>query len=147
MSEWTRRDMMRASALGVGALVAPSFAARASTRGDDLIRVGVIGCGGRGTGAAWNALEADPSVRIVAMADLFSDRLESSHTNLKNEWSERVGVAPEHRFAGFDGYERLLKIKEIDYVVLATPPHFRPIHFHAAVAAGKHVFMETMSSR
>lgn len=142
MSEWTRREMMQTTALGLGALVAPSFASRLAGSGDDTIRVGVIGCGGRGTGAAWNALEAEPSVRIVAMADLFEDRLESSHTNLVNEWAGRVAVAPEHRFTGFDAYERLLAIKEVDYVVLATPPHFRPIHFQAAVGAGKHVFME-----
>lgn len=142
MNDWTRRDMMKASAMSVGAVVAPAFASRLSTQGKDTIRVGVIGCGGRGTGAAWNSLEADPGVRIVAMADLFSDRLKSSHTNLSNEWGERVSVAEEHRFAGFDAYERLLNLNDIDYVVLATPPHFRPIHFDAAVEAGKHVFME-----
>lgn len=142
MSDWTRRDMLKASAASVGAVVAPSFASRLSTAGRDTIRVGVIGCGGRGTGAAWNALEADKSVRITAMADLFPDRLEASHTNLANEWADRVMVSPDHRFTGFDAYQRLLERSEVDYVVLATPPHFRPIHFQAAVNAGKHVFME-----
>lgn len=142
MSDWTRRDVLKVSAASVGAVVAPSFASRLSTAGRDTIRVGVIGCGGRGTGAAWNALEADESVRITAMADLFPDRLESSHTNLANEWADRVMVSPDHRFTGFDAYQRLLEHSEVDYVVLATPPHFRPIHFQAAVNAGKHVFME-----
>ena len=134
--------MIQAAALGVGALVAPSFGARLSNGGRERIRVGVIGCGGRGTGAAWNALEADGAVEITAMADLFPDRLETSHANLVGEWADRVRVSPEARFTGFEAYRSLLRRDDVDVVILATPPHFRPIHFEAAVEAGKHVFME-----
>ncbi|MEQ8850179.1 MAG: Gfo/Idh/MocA family oxidoreductase [Phycisphaerales bacterium] len=145
MTDMTRRDAIKAGlAVSAGALVTPAFASRLSGSNDDRIRVGVIGCGGRGTGAAWNALEADPSVTIYALADLFEDRLEGSFGSLSGEedWEGRVDVPQERRFFGFDAYEKLLALDEIDYVCLATPPHFRPIHLQAAVAAGKHVFME-----
>ena len=145
---WTRREAMKAGVLvagtAAGAMTLPAFAARAVRTGDDTIRVGVIGCGGRGTGAAVNALEAHPSTRIVALADLFEDRLNSSHAHLAGDpdWTGRVDVSPERRFAGFDAYQRLLALEDVQYVCLATPPHFRPIHFEAAVRAGKHVFLE-----
>ncbi|MEM1183385.1 MAG: Gfo/Idh/MocA family oxidoreductase [Planctomycetota bacterium] len=145
MSELTRRDALRAGlAVTAGTLVTPAFASTLARSGSDTIRVGVIACGGRGTGAAWNALDADPSTRIVAMADLFEDRINSSLKNLTGEdgWPERVNVPPERRFVGFDAYKQLLELDDVDYVCLATPPHFRPIHFEAAVRAGKHVFME-----
>lgn len=145
MQDWTRRDFVKSSAiLGASALVPTAFASGLKRRVDDTIRVGVIGCGGRGTGAAFNALEAHPNVHIVAMADLFEDRLNSSHGYLADneEYGSRVSVAPAHRFVGFDAYNKLLSIDNIDYVILATPPGFRPIHFDAAVNAGKHVFME-----
>jgi predicted dehydrogenase len=146
---WTRRDVIKAgTALGAASLVSPAFAARAARDGHETIRVGVIGCGGRGTGAAVNSLAADPATKIVAMADLFADRLEGSHTRLMQQSAEhehyagRVDVSPEMRFVGFDAYERLLDIAKVDVAILATPPHFRPVHFHAAVTAGAHVFME-----
>ena len=145
MNDWTRRDFVRAStALGAAALVPSAFAAGLRTRVDDTIRVGVIGCGGRGTGAAVNALAAHPMVNIVALADLFQDRLDGSYGWLagNEDYSDRVKVDPAHKFVGFDAYQRLLAIKDIDYVILATPPGFRPMHFDAAVNAGKHVFME-----
>ncbi|GJM17815.1 MAG: dehydrogenase [Phycisphaeraceae bacterium] len=145
MTDMTRRDVIRTGlALTAGAIVTPAFASRLSGSNDDRIRVGVIGCGGRGTGAAVNALEAHPSTTIVAMADLFQDRLDSSHRHLadEEEFRGRVDVPADRRFVGFDAYERLLALADVQYVVLATPPHFRPIHFDAAVRAGKHVFME-----
>jgi predicted dehydrogenase len=142
-SEMTRRDVVKAGLVaGAGALVAPAFGARLSRNGAERIRVGVIGCGGRGTGAAWNALEADESVEVVALADLFEDRLMRSHGQLREEWGARADVGEGKRFSGFDAYEKLLALPEVDMVCLATPPHFRPIHFEAAVRAGKHVFME-----
>jgi len=144
-NEWNRRDFVKtAAAIGAGALVPSAFAARTSRAVDDRIRVGVIGCGGRGTGAAANAIKAHPGVRIVAMADLFEDRLKSSHGWISNdeEYMGQVDVDPAHMYVGFDAYKRLLAVKDIDYVILATPPGFRPIHFDAAVSAGKHVFME-----
>lgn len=142
MRDWTRREVIGTSAgLGVAALASPAAALR---RASETIGVGVIGCGGRGTGAAVNAMQADPAVRIVAMGDLFSDRLESSHGYLKGleDFADRVEVAPEHRFSGFDNHHKVLAVPGVDMVVLATPPHFRPIHFEAAIDAGKHVFFE-----
>lgn len=145
MQDWTRRDFVKTSAiLGASALVPSAFAAGLTRRIDDTIRVGVIGCGGRGTGAAFNALEAHPKVQIVAMADLFEDRLKGSYGYLvdNEDIGPRVNVDPAHQFVGFDAYKQLLAIDNIDYVILATPPGFRPMHFDAAVSAGKHVFME-----
>ncbi|MFT5422336.1 MAG: putative dehydrogenase [Phycisphaerales bacterium] len=149
-----RRDFVKASAaLGataaMGGLIAPAFASRLSGSTANTIRVGVIGCGGRGTGAAVNSLEAHPAVKIVAMADLFPDRLSGSLSHLVNHdlattdsGESRVTVSPETSFTGFDAYHKLLAMQELDYVILATPPHFRPIHFQAAIKAGKNVFME-----
>ncbi|MCA9279050.1 MAG: Gfo/Idh/MocA family oxidoreductase [Phycisphaeraceae bacterium] len=141
----TRRDLVKTgAALGAGILVSPSFAARTVRSSSEQIRVGVIGCGGRGTGAAINALAAHPATCIVALADLFEDRLNGSlsHLRSREDAESRVKIDPAHTFAGFDAYKKLLAIKEIDYVILATPPHFRPIHFDAAINAGKNVFME-----
>lgn len=146
MSEqWTRRDVMKTgAALGAAAMVSPAFAARAAREGSDVIRIGVIGCGGRGTGAAANALEADAGTRVVAMADLFGDRLSGSLDRLAGleQFKGRVDVPEERRFVGFNAYKQLLALGDVDMVILATPPHFRPIHFDAAANAGKHVFME-----
>lgn len=145
MNNWNRRDFVKASAaLGAASLVPSALASGYRTKLDDTIRVGVIGCGGRGTGAAVNALAAHPKVNIVAMADLFEDRLSSSYGWLidNDDFGDRVKIDPAHKFVGFDAYKQLLALKDIDYVILATPPHFRPIHFDAAVNAGKHVFME-----
>ncbi len=144
----SRRDAMKTAAvLGASALVAPAFGAGLSRRGSDLIRIGVIGCGGRGTGAAINALEADPGTRVVALADLVADRLTASLNNLRSQaeqrgWTDRIDVADDHRFTGFDAYTGLLALPSVDAVILATPPGFRPAHFESAVGAGKHVFME-----
>jgi len=144
MSDWTRRDFMKTAAgTGIAATVLPSFAAGLSNGGSDVIRVGVIGCGGRGTGAAYNTLEAHAGTRIVAMADLFPDRLNGSLSYLNDveDFAGRIDVG-ERKFTGFDAYNQLLAQPDIDMVILATPPGFRPIHFQAAVNAGKHVFME-----
>ena len=142
---FTRRDFVKTAA-AMGAVSAmPAFAIGRPGRGADL-RVGVIGCGGRGTGAAINAMEADPGVRIVAMADLFPDRLRGSLNGLNNHqdgaFADRVEVPESRQYAGFDAYKELLDDPKVDYVILATPPGFRPMHFEAAVNAGHHVFME-----
>jgi len=111
--------------------------------GSDLLRVGLVGCGDRGTGAASQALAADSHVRLVAMADAFEDRLQQSLAHLKQD--EKVGskveVDPDRRFVGFDACQKLLQ-SGVDVVLLCTPPHFRPQHLEAAVGAGKHVFAE-----
>lgn len=107
----------------------------------DTIKVGLIGCGGRGTGAANQAMKADPNVKLVAMADAFEDRLQSSMENLKKGHGDKVAVDPEHQFIGFDAYQKVID-SDVDVVLLATPPGFRPQHLSAAVAAKKHVFAE-----
>jgi predicted dehydrogenase len=107
-------------------------------------RVGVIGCGGRGTGAAVDFLRAAPEAKIVSMGDVFPDRLAGSRGALKGEEasiSSRVVAGDEACFTGFDAYKKVLA-QDVDVVILATPPHFRPIHLAAAIEAGKHCFIE-----
>jgi predicted dehydrogenase len=140
MTPISRREaILTTSALAASALAFPAFAAKGETR----IKVGVIGCGGRGTGAAVNCLEASPDTEIIALADMFPDRLQTCLKELgkQEKFSSRAAIAPDHCFTGFDAYQKLLKT-DVDLVILATPPGFRPIHFAAAVDAGKQVFME-----
>lgn len=109
--------------------------------GGDTIKVGLVGCGGRGTGAADQALSADPGTTLIAMGDAFADQIEGSLSTLKAAGvADRVQVPAEHRFAGFDAYKHVIDL--VDVVLLATPPGFRPIHFAYAVEKGKHAFIE-----
>ncbi len=135
----------------VGGSVAGHFPMNASAfyGMDDTIRVGLIGCGGRGTGAALQALKAAANTKLVAMADAFSDRIEESHKNMMEpeeadeetmDAIRRIDVPAEMRFDGFDGYKEVIAASDV--IILTTPPGFRPLHFEAAVEAGKHVFME-----
>jgi myo-inositol 2-dehydrogenase / D-chiro-inositol 1-dehydrogenase len=116
-----------------------SLAGNAAGQAD--LRIGLIGCGGRGTGAASQALSTVGGVRLVAMGDAFSDRLESSLVSLQQYHPDTVDVPPERRFCGFDAYQQVIAC-DVDVLVIATPPGFRPLHFEAGVAAGKHIFME-----
>lgn len=104
-----------------------------------VLKAGLIGCGGRGTGAALNFLNAGPNLEIVALGDVFQDRLEKCRAELKTQ--KNVEIPDEKCFLGFDNYEKVLD-SGIDIVLLCTPPHFRPQHVEAAVKAGKHIFME-----
>jgi len=108
-----------------------------------VLKVGLVGCGGRGTGAASQALRADPQTELVAVGDMFGDRAESSIAQLKrdSEIAGRVKVTPETTFTGFDAYKKVLAAG-VDVVLLASPPGFRPMHIAAAVEAGKHIFAE-----
>ena len=141
-----RRDFVRTSTATIGglSLVGQPRIARAQPSGRDPIRVGLIGCGGRGTGAVAQALSTDQDVQLVAMGDAFADRVENSYRELTTyedaDLTPRINVPTEHRYSGFDAYEKV--IPHADVIILATPPGFRPIHFEAAVNAGKHVFME-----
>lgn len=108
---------------------------------NDTLKVGVIGCGGRGTGAANQALKADNNVILTAMGDAFEDRISKSLANLQKERGNQVQVDASHQFVGFDAYKKVLA-SDIDVVLLTTPPAFRPAMLEAAVAAGKHVFCE-----
>ncbi|MCW5777751.1 MAG: Gfo/Idh/MocA family oxidoreductase, partial [Phycisphaeraceae bacterium] len=143
MNAYTRREFVKTSAaVTAAAAMAPLAAGRGFfAGGSDTIRVGVIGCGGRGTGAAFNAIEAAPNTTIVALADVMPDRVESCRGEL-TKLGDRVQVSDDRCFTGFDAYERLIRDGGVDCVILATPPHFRPAHLAAAVVAGKHVFME-----
>lgn len=139
-----RRDFVRSvgmvAAMPAIVSAAPSILG-AMPRREEEITVGLIGCGGRGTGAAVNALEAGPNVKIHAMGDLFVDRLKGSRDNLQKRDGDRVDVPESRQFVGFDAFQGVIGT-DCDMVILATPPGFRPQHFEAAVAGGKHVFME-----
>jgi len=144
----SRRDFLRTSTVataGLGALSTLVLSPRAFAGNDETIRVGLVGCGGRGTGAATQALSTEGPVKLVAMGDAFADELEQSlkgiNGALGTRAAERVAVAPENRFVGLDAYQKVIA-SDVDLVILATPPGFRPVHFEAAVNAGKHVFME-----
>jgi predicted dehydrogenase len=110
--------------------------------GGDMLRVGLIGCGGRGTGAAAQALKADKNVKLVAMADAFADKIDSSFDTLSKqpELKGKLDVPKEQRFTGFDAYRQVTDI--VDVVLLTTPPHFRPMHLAHAIERGRHVFAE-----
>ncbi len=108
---------------------------------DRILKVGLIGCGGRGTGAAVQALNADSNVRLTAMGDIFEDHLNKSYAAIKEEVPGKVDVADDHKFIGFDAYQKVID-SGVDVVLLTTPPVFRPSLFEAAIAAGKHVFCE-----
>ena len=135
----SRRNFIKKSAaVSIAALAAGR--SRIFAAGSDKIRVGLVGCGGRGTGAAMNCAEASNSVELVALADLFEDQLTKSRNKL-TKLGDKMKVTDEMCFVGFDAYKKLLAT-DIDLVLFATPPHFRPIHLKAAIEAGKHVFME-----
>jgi len=146
----TRRDFMKSgSAAVVGTVVASQMpmSANAYYSSDDEIKIGLIGCGGRGTGAASQALSTKENIKLVAMADVFRDRLDKAYDSLTNpdaDFAEalagRIDVPEEHKFVGWNAYKQVIDL--CDVVLIATPPGFRPIHFEAAVAADKHIFME-----
>ncbi len=137
----SRRDFVKeTAAAGVAASVGLSLAHTAHAAGSDVIRIGVIGCGGRGTGAAGDAMTADPAVRLVAMCDLFKDRVESSRSLLKAEKPAQVQVDDDHCFVGLDGYKKV--IDSVDYVLIACAAKFHAMYLQAGIEAGKHVFVE-----
>ncbi len=148
--ETTRRHFLTSSvALGAAALAAADAKPLGLfAEGREVLKVGVIGCGGRGTGAAVNCLDAHPSVRIVALADAFQDRVNSCRDYLnqiaseeKDKYGGRVDLPPERCFVGYEAYRQVLAT-DCDLVILATPPGFRPDQILAAAQAGKHIFAE-----
>ena len=141
----SRRDFMKSST--AAAAGASAFASLALPRGafasnDDTIRIAVIGAGGRGSGATNEALSTKGPVKLVAVADAFQDQIDKKLPIWQKAHGDRVAVDKDHQFTGFDAYKKVMAMPEVDMVILATPPGFRPIHVEAAVAAGKHVFME-----
>ncbi len=118
-----------------------SFPETSFAANSDTLKVGLIGCGGRGTGAANQALSADKNVVLTAMADVFEGQLKGSLEALKKENGNKIQVDPDHQFVGLEAYQKVID-SGVDVVLLATPPGFRPVHLQAAVTAGKHVFCE-----
>ncbi len=140
-----RRTFLRhASAASVagGLLLQSSRTHTVHAAGNETLNVGLIGCGGRGTGAAVQALKADSGTQLIAMGDLFPDKVTASLARLKKSpIGKRIHVDEDHQFSGFDAYQKVID-SGVDIVLLASPPHFRPRHIKACVAAGKHVFAE-----
>lgn len=145
-SRRSRRDFVKQSTMLAGGIMAMPLMSNAGYfhSVDDTIKVGVIGCGGRGTGAAMQALSTKQNVKLVAMADAFRDRLDSSFKALtdgdEGNVKDKVAVTEETKFVGFDAYKQVIPL--VDVIIIATPPGFRPLHFEEAIKQGKHVFME-----
>jgi predicted dehydrogenase len=140
----SRRQFLRAGTVSAFSTAGGlSIARMAHAAGSNLIRLAFIGCGGRGGGAVSQALSTSGPVRLVAMADVFADRIEQSLKYLMriDAIRPRIDVPPERRFVGFDAYQKAIDCG-VDMVILTTPPHFRPLQYAAAVKAGKHVYME-----
>jgi myo-inositol 2-dehydrogenase/D-chiro-inositol 1-dehydrogenase len=149
MSEQTRRDFLRTTAVAGTALATNlGMLANVHAAGSDVIKVGLIGCGGRGSGAIDNVLHAAPNIQIVALGDVFKDRLDDCRRKAnkftKDEKVKALGntvdITDDRCFVGFDAYEKVIACS--DYVMLATPPGFRPLHIAATIAAGKNLFTE-----
>ena len=143
----TRRDFVKQSSLLAGGIIAAPLLSRANffSGADDAIKVVLIGCGGRGTGAAMQALKSKQNVKLVAMADAFKDNIDRCLKSLQSDETpadvkNRIDVPEERKFTGFDAYLKAIPLADV--VILATPPGFRPIHFEEAIKQDKHVFME-----
>ena len=144
----TRREFVKNTSLLAGGLLAAPLLSKANyfSGSDDVIKIALIGCGGRGTGAATQALMTKQNVKLVAMADAFRDRLDNSYKELTSgdnsdgNVKARVDVPEDRKFVGFDAYLKAIPLADV--VILATPPGFRPIHFEEAVKQSKQIFME-----
>ena len=136
----SRRDFLKTSAVAATAATQLGAFSNAFAAGSDVIKVGLVGCGGRGTGAAEQSINSSSNVKLYSMGDLFTDHLEGSLSKLK-KFEDKVDVAPERRFIGFDAYKKVID-SGVDLVILATPPGFRPGHIQAVIAAGKNLFCE-----
>jgi predicted dehydrogenase len=142
-SNLTRRDFLKRTSTaiaGASMLGGLSVERSAFAAGSDTLKVVLVGCGGRGSGAASQALSTDGPVKLVAMADVFKDRLEGSLKTLSEHHKDKVDVPPDRQFVGFEAYKQAIPLGDV--VVLATPPGFRPMQFEEAVKQGKHVFTE-----
>src|SRR6516162_1498805 len=138
----TRRQFLRTSAMAASAtaLATVEVSRAAHAAGSDTLRIGMIGCGGRNSGAAVQALTADPGTRLVAMCDLFRDRLETKREEIKKAKGDQVCVEDANCFTGFDGYKHVIDLSDV--ILIANAAKFHPLHAFTAVEAGKHVFVE-----
>jgi len=140
----SRREFLKkgaAAAAGVAAAGTHSLARSAHAAGKEGGRIGLSGCGGRGSGAANNAMNAGPDIKLVAMADIFEDRLQGARARLKKMKPDQVQVDDDHCFIGFDAHQKVLQ-SDIDVVLIACSSHFHPAYLRAAIEAGKHTFCE-----
>ncbi len=142
-SSFSRRDFVKSSAAAAATMGTLELGHTAFAAGSEEIKIALVGCGGRGTGAAADALEnrTHSNIKLVALADAFAEPIERAHQDLQNQFHDKVDVPPNRRFVGLDAYEKAIAAGA-DIVLLCTPPGFRPAQFAAAVKAGKHVFME-----
>ena len=138
-----RRGFLKSTGVAVmGGALAPAISfSQSAPKAANVLKIGLIGCGGRGSGAASQAIQADPDVVLTAMGDAFIDRLDESYNALVELHPKKVQVEKTHKFIGFDAYQKVIA-SGVDVVLLATPPAFRPDHMIAAIEAGKHVFCE-----
>ena len=153
----TRRDFIKQTTLAAGSLMTMPLVSNAeffNTSVDDTIKIALIGCGGRGTGAALQALLTKQNIKLVAMADVFRDRLDECYTNLMADdlteingiagsVKNKVAVTEATKFVGFDAYQKAMALADV--VILTTPPGFRPLHFEEAVKQDKHIFIDRKS--
>jgi predicted dehydrogenase len=139
----SRRQFLKTSAAlaGTAALAPLDITRSAHAAGSDTLKIGLIGCGGRGTGAAQNALNAGPGVKLMAVADIFADKAKAAAQKLKERKPAQVDIADDRCFVGFDAYQKLID-SGVDVVLIAPSSHFIPTHLQAAIEAGKHVFCE-----
>lgn len=136
-----RRSFIRSTALLAGGALLVNPLARAYATGSDVIKIAIVGCGGRGTGALFQALSTKYNVKLVAMGDVFRDHMDKCYTAaFKKFGADKIQVPEEHKFIGFDAYIHAIALADV--VLLTTPPGFRPIHFEEAVKQNKHIFME-----
>ena len=139
----SRRDFLKTASVGASAAAIGRLAVAGGARaaGDDTIKLGLIGCGGRGGGAAVQAMNADRGVRLTAMADLFEDRLQARRKVLQEQKPDQTAVDDDHCFVGFDAYQKVIE-SEVDVVLIANASRFHARHLKACVEAGKHTFVE-----
>ena len=140
----TRREFVKKTALASSAILSAPLAldAMVKVNTESKLKLALVGCGGRGSGAVVHALTADDNVDLVAMADAFGDRIETSLIGIQEhfEGEKKIRVKEKNRFVGFDAYKKAINLADV--VILTTPPGFRPYHFEYAIQNGKHVFME-----
>jgi myo-inositol 2-dehydrogenase/D-chiro-inositol 1-dehydrogenase len=141
-SGFSRRNLIKSTAaISAAALLGGLGTAAVHANGSDKIKVGLIGCGGRGTGAAEDCIAHNDHVELVAMGDVFKDHLDTAKASLADRLKSKFAVKEDHCFIGFDAINKVVAT-DVDLVILATPPGFRPAHIAAAVDAGKHIFAE-----
>jgi myo-inositol 2-dehydrogenase/D-chiro-inositol 1-dehydrogenase len=136
----SRRDFLKASAAGAAAIGGLSIARGAHAAGSEVVKIGMIGCGGRCSGAASESLQARPNVKLVAMTDIFQGRMEAKRKYFKEQFPDQMAVDDNHAFHGIDGYKKV--IEAADAVLIACASKFHAMYALAAIQAGKHVFVE-----